>query len=198
MRGRIRWRAGARDGGRRWPRGPATPRADRHLEPQARRRSPGIPRRQVGRVHRHHARLGQGQERHRRLDGELGRDENAAVDEYAREREPPALEPGREVPRLHVVATGGDRRSGVVARPAGRRGGQVDEHQGGRGRLRMVAGRQAPRAHDRRARPRGHGRRRREKEDGEADRHRSLPLQGRHHRLPEQSSLTPVPVRRRH
>ena len=147
----------------------------------------------MGRLHPHDPRLGERQVEHRRLDGELGRDAGDTVDVVAGRRDDAAMEPGREVPVVPVVAR---RRQGVAAlaaRPPRWRSAARNRAQGRHRRVRMGAGQQAHRAHH--ARVARHGRL--GERETQADRHRSISFQGRRQRLPRLDARAPLRVRRR-
>ncbi len=132
----------------------------------------------------------------------LGRKGNRPPDDGQGVRNGAALEPGRPVPRVSLGPRRRQRRRAAVAPPAlGRRGGEDHGAEGRRRGLRLVPGRQAPRARRQRSRPecarrQGQGGRQ-EGENEEADRHRPLPVQARRLRLPRGAAQAPLPPRPR-
>ena len=156
----------------------------------------------MGRLRGRAGHQGYRQERHRCLDGELGRTAAGPAHVHAGKRVHAPLEPGRQVPRLRVVTAGGEGRANLADEPRRRRGNQGERREGGRGRLRLVPRRQADCPRRQRAgpvRPRTReGQEGRRQEDAEADRHRSVLLQGGRRGLPAQREVPPLPVRRGH
>ena len=147
----------------------------------------------MGRLHRDEPRLGQGQIEHRRVDGQLGRHPTDSADVVAGRRDDAAMEPGRQVPVVPLVARRRQRVAALAARPPRRRSAARERAERRHRRIRVGAGQQAHRAHH--ARVARHGRFGRIQ--AEADRHRPLPLQGRRQRLPRLDARAPLRVRRR-
>ena len=135
----------------------------RLLLDQASLRSPGQPRRQVGRVHHRHLQPGRGQEREPGLDGARRRRRRDRDDPEGRLVLEPALEPRRQVARVPLRAQR-RRNPGLAAQPPGRRGRAAHRHQAGRRGIHLVARRlearpahPGPHAGAARAIPRGSG-----------------------------------------
>ena len=141
----------------------------------------------------HDARLGEGQIEHRRLDGELGRHAADSADVVAGRRDVAAMEPGREVPVVPLVARRRQRVAALAARPPRRRSAARDRAERRHRRIRVGAGQQAHRAHHARVARYG----RLGELETQADRHRPIPLQGRRQRLPRLDARAPLRVRRR-
>ena len=89
---------------------------------------------------------------------ELGRHRADPADLDARRRVAPALESGQQVPRVRLVAAGGEGGAGLAAAARRRRSGQAHRRQGRCLRLRLVARQQAARARRRRSGSGGPGR----------------------------------------
>ena len=139
------------------------------------------------------------------LDRRPRRPERAADHVEHRERVVAAVQPRRQVPVVHLVASRqGEGQPGVAARSQRRRGVSADRGQGTAAGLRVVARLEAPRARRRRsgsgcAGPSAQGRRADPQEGAEADRDRSLQVQAGRPGLP---AVGPphlhLPVRHRH
>ena len=112
--------------------------ARRLRENQDGRRSAALARRQVGGLRRHDGRRREGQARHRRLDGQLGRRADRPPDLVGRQRDVAALEPRQPLPRVPREPRRRGReeegRAGVAAEPHRRRSAEAHRREGRRER----------------------------------------------------------------